>query len=210
MDISFIDVSEIPDFDLDDFTPDEIQARALKTWGIPECPEGQLVHAIMGLTGEAGELLDKVKKGLFKPGYELKPEDVKDEAGDVLYYVAVLTSLMGLTLEDLSVMNRAKLEGGGHGWEENQAVDMTVFTPQEAEDRINTAVRNQSLGSGQFDSVVMGILGGLEAYLGCEVLLEFDRNIFKACYIMSVKPKGQPELFKVEFLHGRVLDIQRK
>ena len=110
----------------------------------------------------------------------------------------------------MSVMNRAKLEGGGHGWQENQAEDMVTFTPQEAEARINEAIKSTGLGSGQFNSVVMGILGGLENHLGGEVLLEFGRNTYKACYTMSVKPYGKSELFNVEFSNGQVLDIQRK
>lgn len=207
---SFIEVVGIPDFDADGFEPDAIQARALKTWRDQDCPEGQLVHAIMGLAGEAGELLDKVKKGLFKDGYELDPETVKDEAGDVLFYLAILTSLMGLTFEDLSRLNRAKLEGGGHGWREHEAEDMVTFTPDEAEKRIIEAVASPLLGPAQFNAVVMGVLKGLEAHINADVELEFQDEIFRGGYTMAVRPKGAVEiLFSVFLPRNRVLNIQR-
>lgn len=210
MKTSTIDVSRIPGFDLSEFVPDRIQSRALKTWGIPDSPEGQLVHSIIGLAGESGELLDKIKKGLFKPGYGLKPEDVIKEAGDILYYLAVLTSLMGLTLEDLSVMNRAKLKGGAHGWAENQGEDMVVFTLTEAKERIDAAVADSNLPPAQFNSVVMGILKGVENKTRNEVTVEFKENVHKRGFDMAVRnTHGVGVLFHVFLPEGRVLDIQR-
>lgn len=210
MDVSLIDLSQVPEFGTGDFTPDEIQTRALKTWTEAGGPEGQLVHSVMGLAGESGELLDKVKKCLFKPGYELTPEDFRDEVGDILYYLAVLTSLMGLTFEDLSVMNRAKLEGGGHGWQENEAEDMVTFTPEEAEKRIKEAVKSTELGPTQFNAVVMGILKGLENYLGIEVILEFHNNIYKGGNDMVVHTGDGSALFIIFLPRTRMLGTQRK
>lgn len=203
-----MDTSGIPVFDVTTFQPDGFQSRALKTWRKEGPNSEQLIHAVMGLAGESGELLDKVKKGLFKPGYELTPESFRDEVGDALYYLAVLTSLMGLTLEQLSALNRAKLEGGGHGWKENEAADMVTFSPEEAEHRIKEAVKNKELGASQFNAVVMGILKGLESGIRNEIKLEFSENIYKDGFEMAVWAEGN-FLFSVFFPRHRVLAIQR-
>ena len=62
----------------------------------------------LGLSGEAGEVSDEIKKfaghGHWKEGF-----DLKKELGDVLWYVAVLCELGDLSLEDVAVANEAKL-----------------------------------------------------------------------------------------------------
>jgi len=67
--------------------------------------------SILGLVGEAGELADLHKKRTFKPRYEhrVTKSDYIDELGDVLFYVAILAHQLGLTLEELSQLNFAKL-----------------------------------------------------------------------------------------------------
>jgi len=101
--------------------PDEFQSRALKTWqSVDELPGEQLLHASMGLAGEAGETLDHIKKVLWKPGHEPNKDKLIAELGDCLYYLSIMTHLVGLSLEDLAQMNREKLSGGKHGWDENE------------------------------------------------------------------------------------------
>ena len=99
--------------------PDSIQKRALRTWHNGDFPR-QLMrdHAVLGLVGEAGELADLHKKHRFKPGHESTPGERLDELGDVLYYVAILAWLDGVTIDELSQLNADKLEGG-HGWQPN-------------------------------------------------------------------------------------------
>jgi NTP pyrophosphatase (non-canonical NTP hydrolase) len=62
----------------------------------------------LGLAGEAGEVVDLLKKHLC----HRKPLDrVKliEELGDTLYYVATICYLNGLKLEDVAAMNTIKL-----------------------------------------------------------------------------------------------------
>lgn len=91
-------------------SPDTIQQRALSTWYAPDHElYNNLLPSVMGLAGEAGELLDLVKKINFKPGFRHSVVDLYDELGDVLYYVAILAHQLNITLDELSRLNYAKL-----------------------------------------------------------------------------------------------------
>ena len=69
-----------------------------------------LIHAILGLGGEVGELMDPVKKSMFY-GKPLDVENIREEAGDLLWYIAgPLCRALNCTLEDLARQNVAKLK----------------------------------------------------------------------------------------------------
>lgn len=68
----------------------------------------QLVSYGLGVTGEAGEVADLIKKHVGH-GHPLDVEKLKLELGDVLWYVAGLATVLGLTLEDVAAANIAKL-----------------------------------------------------------------------------------------------------
>ena len=71
-------------------------------------PELRLVHATMGISGEAGELLDAVKKHVFyrKP---LDVDNVKEEIGDIMWYAAIALDAVGSSFEEVMALNQAKL-----------------------------------------------------------------------------------------------------
>ena len=66
----------------------------------------------LGLTGEAGELADKIKKvyrdkcGVFK---QEEREAIAKELGDVLWYLTRLGATLGFSLEQIAEMNIEKL-----------------------------------------------------------------------------------------------------
>lgn len=62
----------------------------------------------LGVAGEAGEVADYVKKHLGH-GHKLDIDKLAKELGDVLWYVAVLSSAVGLTLQDVAQRNVDKL-----------------------------------------------------------------------------------------------------
>jgi len=66
-----------------------------------------MVHA-MGLAGEAGEIIDLLKKHLGH-GQPLDIEKAKKELGDVLWYVGALAADLGLSLSEVAEANKAKL-----------------------------------------------------------------------------------------------------
>lgn len=91
-------------------TLDEYQQAALETAVYPE--EYRIIYPALGMTGEAGEVADKVKKVIRDYGSftdERKREIVK-EIGDVLWYCATLANDLGYTLEEVGIMNIEKLK----------------------------------------------------------------------------------------------------
>ena len=71
----------------------------------------ELITAQAGLTAEAGEFTEVVKKILFQ-GKPLNEENVfhmKRELGDICWYLAVAASALGTTLDEIVVMNVEKL-----------------------------------------------------------------------------------------------------
>lgn len=61
----------------------------------------RLLHATMGISTEAGELLDAVKKYVFY-GKKLDKTNLIEELGDVMWYVAVAISVLQRTGVDVS------------------------------------------------------------------------------------------------------------
>lgn len=91
----------------DSLTANDYQRMAMRTAG--DKSENYLDNAIMGLCGEVGECADIVKKHHFQ-GHELDHEKLKDELSDVCWYVALLATALGLTLEEVMLHNVEKLK----------------------------------------------------------------------------------------------------
>lgn len=66
------------------------------------------LHAALGMVTEAAEIADIVKKSAFY-GKKLDKTHLKEEAGDLLYYIAVLLWNEGWTFEEVMKMNNEKL-----------------------------------------------------------------------------------------------------
>lgn len=71
----------------------------------------RLTYPALGLTGEAGEVADKVKK-IIRDGTELTPElrhEIAKEVGDVLWYIAAISRDLGYDMQEIAMMNLQKL-----------------------------------------------------------------------------------------------------
>ncbi|MDA1867346.1 MULTISPECIES: nucleoside triphosphate pyrophosphohydrolase family protein [Bacillus cereus group] len=98
---------------------DQYQEAALRTWNTNHDFGGRVLNAALGLTGEAGEVADVVKKAIFHghgfdpahcPGEEEgNTHKIALELGDILYYISIMSHEMGYTLEDIAQMNISKL-----------------------------------------------------------------------------------------------------
>jgi NTP pyrophosphatase (non-canonical NTP hydrolase) len=67
-----------------------------------------LVWNAIGLAGEAGELCELVKKGVFHQ-HGIDRDKLEKELGDVLWYAAALCTKAGLDMGDVMARNIAKL-----------------------------------------------------------------------------------------------------
>lgn len=67
-----------------------------------------IVGFALGLAGEAGEVVDDIKKRIFH-GREVPMEHTAEELGDVLWYVANIATQCGFSLDDIIQQNVTKL-----------------------------------------------------------------------------------------------------
>jgi len=92
-------------------TGTEYQEQACSTAIFPK--EKATEYLTLGLTGEAGEIANKVKKfirdGAPPDEYEAKKIEIGYEIGDVLWYCAVLAEEMGMDLGHIMENNLQKL-----------------------------------------------------------------------------------------------------
>ena len=70
--------------------------------------EYAILNGALGLCGEAGEVADVIKKHLFQ-GHELDKAKIKDELGDVLWYISLLCDGIGYTMDEVMEKNIDKL-----------------------------------------------------------------------------------------------------
>ena len=73
-----------------------------------EGKKDMITNGVLGLAGESGECCDIVKKYKYQ-GHDLDKEHLKDELGDVLWYIAETASGLGITLEEIAQYNLDKL-----------------------------------------------------------------------------------------------------
>lgn len=90
-----------------------------KTWKTTGSCGGDLLKAVMGTACESVELLNKLNRSMYK-GKDLVREDLLSEIGDIWYYLRKVMLLMGVTVNEVTGMNRDKLADGKHGWPEKK------------------------------------------------------------------------------------------
>jgi NTP pyrophosphatase (non-canonical NTP hydrolase) len=94
---------------------DDYQNLALSTAVYQSIGEN-MVYPAMGLAGETGEYVDKVKKN-WRNKHSMSAANLSDEEkkefakelGDVLWYIAASSRELGFDLSEIAVQNIAKL-----------------------------------------------------------------------------------------------------
>lgn len=71
--------------------------------------ELDLIHASLGLSSEAGEFADAIKKNIIY-GKDLNVENAIEEIGDILWYCALACHTLGTTMHTVMHENIAKLK----------------------------------------------------------------------------------------------------
>jgi NTP pyrophosphatase (non-canonical NTP hydrolase) len=86
----------------------EYQELALRTAPMFESPN-DINYASLGLTGEAGEFSEVVKKVIYH-GHPMDKTRLIKELGDIQWYVAYAASTLGVSLEEVMQVNIDKLK----------------------------------------------------------------------------------------------------
>ena len=74
--------------------------------------EQAIIYPTLGLTGEAGEVANKVKKIIRDDGNKINEglvQEISAEIGDCLWYISILADDIGIKLSDIANANLIKL-----------------------------------------------------------------------------------------------------
>lgn len=86
---------------------DAVKDLASKKYDILKL-NADIVHGIIGCVTEAGEMMDALKKTIFY-GKEFDVVNLKEEMGDIMWYLALLCGVLGTTFEEIQELNIKKL-----------------------------------------------------------------------------------------------------
>lgn len=89
-----------------------VQSLKKKDWEVMQelTPQkADLLHMAVGISGEAGELLDAIKKHAIY-GKELDLDNVIEELGDLEFYMRGIRSVLGVTRRTTLLENVFKLQ----------------------------------------------------------------------------------------------------
>lgn len=101
------------------------QQAAIKTLQPPVPGTDPVLVPLLGLTGEVGSLATAYKKHLRDgPGLESGKQHLREELGDVLWYIAALAHRFDLDLEDIAA---ASLEKVKDRWRPTPAAELVRF-----------------------------------------------------------------------------------
>jgi NTP pyrophosphatase (non-canonical NTP hydrolase) len=119
--------------------------------------QANLWHMATGVSGEAGELLDAIKKHVIyqKP---LDVENVKEELGDILFYMSNLMQSVGLSFEEVLQHNVDKLSVrySSGSYSNKQAQERADKVSEVVEKVILTATENFVSDGGDMRNVLKG------------------------------------------------------
>ena len=93
---------------------EEYQKKSRKTAIYPNAGEN-FVYPTLGLSGEAGEVAEKIKKVIRDKNGVMDDESremIEKELGDVMWYTAQLATELNLSLDDIAQKNIKKLYSG--------------------------------------------------------------------------------------------------
>jgi NTP pyrophosphatase (non-canonical NTP hydrolase) len=86
----------------------EYQERSRRTVNKVLSEKELILNMSLGLAGETGEVVDLIKKQMFH-GHDTNLDKLKEEVGDVLFYIVNLCSAYGLSVEEIAIGNVEKL-----------------------------------------------------------------------------------------------------
>lgn len=87
----------------------DYQKAALRTAPKGVSDEEHALHAVLGLTSEAGEIATTVKRW-YAYNKPLDKQNIVEELGDILWFVSLMSHAIGVPMEKLAELNIRKLE----------------------------------------------------------------------------------------------------
>lgn len=94
---------------MESYTLNQYQKDASRTMAGTEQSHANLAIAGLGLTGEAGEVADLLKK-VVGHGHPMERDKLITELGDVMWYCGMLATLLDVPLEVVAQKNIEKLK----------------------------------------------------------------------------------------------------
>ena len=86
----------------------EYQALAMRTSRKDISPDEHVFNGILGIAGESGECADLVKKCFYQDGRAIV-NHMREELGDLLWYIVETATAMELNLDEIAEGNIEKL-----------------------------------------------------------------------------------------------------
>lgn len=72
-------------------------------------PSANTEYAVLGLSGEVGELHSLLAKAIRDTDAQVSMVDIQKELGDILWFVAAIAADFGFGLDEIALMNLEKL-----------------------------------------------------------------------------------------------------
>lgn len=115
----------------DGLTVNDYQRAALRTAQIDKFSKDELLlNGVMGLCGEAGEVIDLVKKWKFQ-GHELNKKDILEELGDVIWYWSLACYALGVKASEVMEANIEKLKDRYQdGFSKERSINRKEYTSE--------------------------------------------------------------------------------
>jgi NTP pyrophosphatase (non-canonical NTP hydrolase) len=111
----------------------EYQAAALETDQTPAIAGSDQILPLLGLAGEAGQLISEYKKYLRDgDAHQLFPQRVAEELGDILWYLASAANKFGIDLNTVAELNLRKAR---ESWSGRLAGHRPLGNPYRYDDR---------------------------------------------------------------------------
>lgn len=122
----------------------EFQEKSVRTLNTNLLPRESISNMCMGISGEAGEVIDHIKKNFYQ-GHELDKDHMKEELGDLMFYIVNLATMLDIEMVDVLQGNVDKLlKRYPNGFDENKSINRPRRKPatinQEFEDAIKDMV----------------------------------------------------------------------
>lgn len=143
---------------------DQYQKLAVRTRKTPvngEVPP--VVVSLLGLAGEAGQLLSEYKKWIRDgPAHKLHRERVAEELGDLLWYIANVAEQFDLTLGHVAIQNLHKIE---ERWGTGQVPSVELGAPSALDVRYPDEERLPRKGVAEIRPVASDSAKRIETYV---------------------------------------------